>query len=160
MTATAAAPSAPPPAAPPAQAPAGGGATIRRGNDDVPLRELALAWFEARGYRGAPASPAVRPIELVLRHRQDATRGYAFVVESQPVSTRRLEQLQALALSVGLKRLLVVAEAGAPERASRERRGVRLMDRDALAAELDRLDLRIAAKIIAVARKRSRTVSV
>src|SRR5258706_280424 len=37
-------------------------------NVDVPLRELSLAWFEARGYRGAPASPAVRPIELVLRH--------------------------------------------------------------------------------------------
>lgn len=138
----------------------GGGDLVRYAGDSPPLREVALAWFEARGYRGAPASPAVRPIELVLRHRQDATRGYAFVVESQPVSARRVEQLQALALSVGLKRLLLVAEAGAPERASRERRGVRLMDRDALAAELDRLDLRIAAKIIAVARKRSRSVRV
>lgn len=133
----------------------GGGDLVRNAPDAPPLREVALAWFEARGYRSAPASPAVRPIERVLRHRQDATRGYAFVVESQPVSERRVEQLQSLALSVGLKRLLVVAEAGAPGRAGREHRGVRLMDRNALAAELDRLDLSIAAKIIAVARKRS-----
>jgi hypothetical protein len=133
----------------------GGGDLVRNVRDAPPLREVALAWFEARGYRSAPASPAVRPIERVLRRRQDATRGYAFVVESQPVSARRVEQLQALALSVGLKRLLVVAEAGAPDRASREHRGVRLMDRSALAAELDRLDLSVAAKIIAVARKRS-----
>ena len=133
----------------------GGGDLVRNTDDGPPLREVALAWFEARGYRSAPASPAVRPIERVLRHRQDATRGYAFVVESQPVSACRIEQLQALALSVGLKRLLVVAEAGAPDRASRTHRGVRLMDRNALAAELDRLDLGIAAKIIAVARKRS-----
>lgn len=132
----------------------GGGDLVRHGEDGPPLREVALAWFEARGYRSSPASPAVRPIERVLRHRQDASRGYAFVVERQPVSARRIEQLQTLALSVGLKRLLVVAEAGAVDRATREQRGVRLMDRNALAAELDRLDLSIAAKIIAVARKR------
>lgn len=132
----------------------GGGDLVRHGEDGPPLREVALAWFEARGYRSSPASPAVRPIERVLRHRQDASRGYAFVVERQPVSARRIEQLQTLALSVGLKRLLVVAEAGAVDRESREQRGVRLMDRNALAAELDRLDLSIAAKIIAVARKR------
>jgi len=133
----------------------GGGDLVRNAPDGLPLREVALAWFEARGYRSSAASPAVRPIERVLRHRQDATRGYAFVVEHQPVSDRRVEQLQTLALSVGLKRLLVVAEAGADGSAPRERRGVRLMDRRALAAELDRLDLSIAAKIIAVARKRA-----
>jgi len=38
----------------------------------VPVRELALAWFEARAaYRPSSASEAVRPIELVLRHRKD-----------------------------------------------------------------------------------------
>ena len=81
----------------------GGGDLVRHGEDGPPLREVALAWFEARGYRSSPASPAVRPIERVLRHRQDAARGYAFVVERQPVSARRIEQLQTLALSVGLK---------------------------------------------------------
>lgn len=133
---------------------ASGGDLVRMPQHAPPLREVALAWFEARGYRSAPASPAVRPIERVLRHRQDATRGYAFVVEVQPVSDRRIEQLQALALSVGLKRLLVVAEAGASGATSRRHRGLRLMDRDALAAELDRLDLGVAAKIIAIARQR------
>ena len=55
----------------------GGGDLVRHGEDGPPLREVALAWFEARGYRSSPASPAVRPIERVLRRRQDAERGRA-----------------------------------------------------------------------------------
>jgi hypothetical protein len=56
----------------------------------VPLRELVLAWYESRGYRGSPASPAVWPIELVLRHRDDAARAYAFVVQNDHVSVDRI----------------------------------------------------------------------
>jgi hypothetical protein len=139
----------------PAPIPAGGGAPIRRGNDDVPLRELALAWFEARGYRSAPASAAVRPIEQVLRHRHDPARAYAFVVESGRVSAERVQQLRTQARSIGLLRVLIVANDGADEGAALKSKGVRLMDRASLAAEFDQLDFSVAAKIIAVARKRS-----
>lgn len=150
----AAAPKAAPKAAPivvpppPAPSPA-------RPGEDVPLRELALAWFEARGYRSSPASSAVRPIELVLRHKNDPARAYAFVVESSRVSIGRVEQLRGQARSIGLVRLLIVAAGGAEPNAAEGFKGVRLMDRRALEGEFRQLDLPVAAKIIAVARKRA-----
>ena len=124
----------------------------------VPVRELALAWFEARGYRASSASPAVRPIELVLRHRQDATRAYAFVVEQGPVTTPRAMALAEHARSIGLTRLLVAAESGFdPDTRRRFRReGVRLVDQAEMQREFDKLEISVAAKIIAVARSRSR----
>jgi hypothetical protein len=132
-----------------------GGEPVRRGNDDVPLRALALAWFEARGYRSAPASAAVRPIEVVLRHRHDPARAYAFVVEDGRVTADRVQQLRTQARSIGLLRVLIVANGGADDGAATKAKGVRLMDRASLAAEFDQLDFSVAAKIIAVARKRA-----
>lgn len=144
-----------PPVAPrPAPAPARA-APARNDQADVALRELTLAWFEARGYRGSPASPAVRPIELVLRHKGDPARAYAFVVEPQRVTGERVHALAEQARSIGLLRLLIVADGGAEVSAASHRKGVRLMDRRAMDAELKKLDLPIAAKIIAVARKRT-----
>lgn len=138
-----------PAAAAPAAAPA------RSEPADADLRELALAWFEARGYRGSPASAAVRPIELVLRHKGDPARAYAFVVEPRRVTGERVDALAELARSIGLLRLLIVADGGAEASAASHRRGVRLIDRRAMDAQLKKLDLPIAAKIIAVARKRA-----
>lgn len=150
-----------PPAAQPVSRPSPAamlaGRTGSNSEGDVPLRELALAWFEARGYRGAPASPAVRPIELVLRHREDPGRAYALVVEPSRVTGDRVVSLAAQARAIGLVRLLVVAETGAEPGASTRKKGVRLMDRATMNAELKKLDLSIAAKIIAVARKRATT---
>ncbi|MCS6945035.1 MAG: hypothetical protein RMK97_06435 [Sutterellaceae bacterium] len=123
--------------------------------EDVPLRELVLAWFEARGYRPAAASPVVRPIELVLRHKNDPARAYAFVVDTQRVTIERVQQLTQLARGIGLIRVLVVADAGLSPDVPQAKRGVRVLDRTALQAELARLDLSVAAKIIAVARKRA-----
>ena len=124
---------------------------------NVPLRELVLAWYEARGYRGSPASPAVWPIELVLRHREDAARAYAFVVQNDHVSVDRITALIEQAREIGMMRVAVIAEAGY-ESAAKEvakRRHVRLIDRPAMEAELSELQLPTAAKIIALARKRS-----
>ncbi len=124
---------------------------------NVPLRELVLAWYESRGYRGSPASPAVWPIELVLRHREDAARAYAFVVQSDHVSVDRITALIEQAREIGMMRVAVIAEAGY-ERGAKEiarKRNVRLIDRATMEAELSELQLPTAAKIIAVARKRS-----
>lgn len=147
----------PAPARPPVAAtpPAAVAEPPRSAPADVALRELALAWFEARGYRGAPASPAVRPIELVLRHKGDPARAYAFVVEPRRVTAERVAELAQQARSIGLLRLLIVAEGGADQGAAAHRKGVRLMDRGAMDGELKKLELSIAAKIIAVARKRT-----
>lgn len=121
----------------------------------IPLRELVLTWFEARGYRGSPASPAVRPIELVLRHKDDPARAYAFVVEKQRVDSTRVERLREQARAVGLQRLLVVADGGAAADATGRHKSVRVVERPVLDQELRKLDLSIAAKIIAVARNRA-----
>ena len=128
---------------------------------NVPLRELVLAWYESRGYRGSPASPAVWPIELVLRHRGDAARAYAFVVQNDHVSADRITALIEQAREIGMMRVAVVAEAGYESRAKdiAKRRHVRLIDRPAMEAELAELELPTAAKIIAIARKRSATES-
>jgi hypothetical protein len=123
----------------------------------VPLRELVLAWYESRGYRGSPASPAVWPIELVLRHRDDAARAYAFVVQNDNISVDRITALIEQAREIGMLRVAVVAEAGY-ERGAKDvarKRNVRLIDRSIMDAELSALELSTAAKIIAVARKRS-----
>jgi hypothetical protein len=123
----------------------------------VPLRELVLAWYESRGYRQVPASPAVWPIELVLRHRDDPARAYAFVVQNDNVSVDRITALIEQAREIGMLRVAVIAEAGY-ERGAKEiakRRNVRLIDRPTMDAELSELQLETAAKIIAVARKRA-----
>ncbi len=142
-----------------APAPAAGAAApvARRREIQVPVRELALAWFEARGYRAAPASEALRPIELVLRHRQNAARAYAFVVELTPVSAERALELARQARSIGLMRLLVAAEAGVePDARDKVRKqGVRLIDQDTMQREFDQIEISVAAKIIAVARGRA-----
>lgn len=123
----------------------------------VPLRELVLAWYESRGYRGSPASPAVWPIEMVLRHREDAARAYAFVVQNDHVSVDRITALIEQAREIGMTRVAVIAEAGYEPGAKEiaKRRHVRLIDRTTMEAELSELQLPTAAKIIAVARTRS-----
>jgi hypothetical protein len=123
----------------------------------IPLRELVLAWYEARGYRGSPASAAVWPIQLVLRHRQDAARAYALVVQDDLVSVDRVTALIEHARDIGILRVAVVAEAGYERgaRAVARKCNVRLIDRSTMDAELSSLALPMAAKIVAVARKRS-----
>jgi hypothetical protein len=123
----------------------------------VPLRELVLAWYESRGYRGVPASPAVWPIELVLRHRDDAARAYAFVVQNDHISVDRITALIEQAREIGMHRVAVIAEAGYEKGAKEiaKRRSVRLIDRATMDAEMADLQLETAAKIIAVARTRA-----
>ncbi|HET9024062.1 MAG TPA: hypothetical protein VFN64_05780 [Burkholderiaceae bacterium] len=123
----------------------------------VPLRELVIAWYESRGYRGSPASPAVWPIELVLRHRDDAARAYAFVVQNDYVSVDRITALIEQAREIGMLRVAIVAQAGYERgaKAIARKRHVRLIDRSTMEAEFLALELPTAAKIIGVARKRA-----
>jgi hypothetical protein len=123
----------------------------------VPLRELVIAWYESRGYRGSPASPAIWPIELVLRHRDDAARAYAFVVQNDSVSVDRITALIEQAREIGMLRVAIVAEAGYEKgaKAIARKRHVRLIDRRTMEAEFLALELPVAAKIIGMARKRA-----
>lgn len=143
-----------PPPPPPPRQPVAPAVPTTAGRD-VPLRELALAWFEARGYRPSPASAAVRPIELVLRHKDDAARAYAFVLEQKRVDDALVGRLLKQARSIGLIRLLIVADAGCDPAIPAKHKGVRVVDRVGLDGEFRKLDVPVAAKIIAVARRRA-----
>jgi hypothetical protein len=125
----------------------------------VPVRELVLAWFEARGYRPGALPLDSRPIELLLRHSKTPDRTYAFVVEPEALNAQRVSSLFTLARAAGFQRLLVAAEsvteAGLAEKTRRQ--GIRIFDEASIRAELGKVDIRIAAKIIAVARGRAAT---
>jgi hypothetical protein len=123
----------------------------------VPVRELVLAWFEARGYRPAALPPDSRPIELLLRHSTTPERAYAFVVEREAVSAQRISSLFTLARAAGFQRLLVASEGPADPGLKEKihRPGIRVFDEASIRAELAKIDIRVAAKIIAVARGRA-----
>jgi len=79
----------------------------------VPVRELVLAWFEARGYRPAALPPESQPIELLLRHSKTPERAYAFMVVREGLTTQRVSSLFTLARSSGFKRLLIATDGEA-----------------------------------------------
>ena len=123
------------------------------------MRELVIAWFEARGYRAAALGSDSLPIELLLRHRTDTARAYAFCVETKPVTQQRAVSLLALARASGHTRLLIAAEGGAEEGLSKavHKQGIRVYDEEDIRAALRKIDISIAAKIIALARRRAAT---
>jgi len=131
-------------------------APVEEPNAGYPVRELVLAWFEARGYRASHASEVVPPIELVLRHRSDRGRAYAFVSMREPPGAERARDLCERARSMGVDRLLLAVQTKKAPRLPPELsdKGLRQYDESSIRNELERIDIRVAAKIIAVARKR------
>ncbi len=127
---------------------------------EVPLRNLVLAWFEARGYRPAPAVPSLRPIDVVLRHRNDPARSYAFMYDPGRATGPRASSLLDLARSAGLSKLAIAAEHGGDSalRANRVK-GVRMIDWPTIEADLKKLDREIAGRIVGIARQRSVSVA-
>lgn len=124
---------------------------------EVPLRALVLAWYEARGYRPAPASGAIRPIDVVLRHRDDPARTYGFLYEAGRATGPRASAMLELARSAGLSRLLIVAEHGGDSSLRGNRvKGARLIDWPTIDGELRKLDQSVSSRIVEIARKRSR----
>jgi len=125
----------------------------------VPVRELVLAWFEARGYRPAALPAESQPIELLLRHKATPERAYAFMVVRDGLTAQRVSSLFTLARSSGFKRLLIAAHGEAnAELVERVRpQGIKIFDEARIRDELANIDIRIAAKIIAVARGRAAT---
>jgi hypothetical protein len=155
--ASAVAPPAARPAPPDPGAPLGVPDPKAVGLPSVPARELVLAWYEARGYRATAADPSMRPIELVLRHRGEPQRAYAFVVERGEITGARLTIMSSQARAAGIARVLVAAEGGCDALLAKRARsaGVRIFDEAGILSQLAKVDIRIAAKIIAVARSRS-----
>jgi hypothetical protein len=123
----------------------------------APVRDLVQVFYEARGFRAAPADPSARPIEAVLAHKADGQRAYAFAPLGQPPSQAALQSIIERARGIGQKRLLLAVEDAATPGAEVElpAHGVRLLDRAAIEAQLARLDAAVADRIRAAAWRRA-----
>lgn len=127
--------------------------SLQDGQLDVPLDALVIAWFEARGYSARSAPETARPIQSLLTHREDRERSYAFYYERGRLNAQRAASLLEQARAIGMNKLLVAAEHGAdPAVASSRLRDVQVMDWVAIDREMKKIDFRVAAKIIAIAR--------
>lgn len=123
----------------------------------VQVRDLVQVFYEARGFRPAPADPSARPVEAVLAHKSDAQRAYAFAPLPQPPSQATLRSIIERARGIGQRRVLIAVEGGmfpAPE-VELPAHGVRLLDRAAIEAQLARLDADVADRIRAAAARRA-----
>ena len=105
----------------------------------------------------APADPSARPIELVLAHKSDAQRAYAFVPLAEAPSKAALQSIIDVARAIGQTRLLIAVEGTLPAGFGQQlpAHGVRVFDRAAMDAQLARLDRALSEKIRAAARSRA-----
>lgn len=117
------------------------------------VRDLVQVFYEARGFRAAAADAGARPIELVLTHKADANRSYAFAPLDGPLSIDLAREIAARARAIGHPRVLISSESAlAPALAEAlSATGVRLLDGAAIEAQLARLDAPLANKVRSVA---------
>lgn len=145
----------------PAATPAAAAVPIRpaapQSEPPAPVRDLVQVFYEARGFHPAPADPSARPIELVLAHKSDAQRAYAFVPLAEAPSKAALQSIIDVARAIGQTRLLIAVEGTLPAGFGQQlpAHGVRVFDRAAMNAQLARLDGALSEKIRAAARSRA-----
>lgn len=86
--------------------------------NNLPMRELAIAFYEARGYRRETALKEDAPILCFLQHRTEPNRAYGFVAlqSTDPVGRERVKGIARDLRTAGHKRIIMYASAGfAPE---------------------------------------------
>lgn len=123
----------------------------------VPVRDLVQTFYEARGYRAEPAASTARPIELVLRHKTDPARTYAFAPLRDPVGEATARSMLECARRVDQSRVLIATESDTDHVLAHalQSTGVRVYDRPMIEFQLGRVESATAAKIRAVARRRA-----
>lgn len=127
--------------------------SMHEGQLDVPLDALVVSWFEARGYVAHRAPATAQPITLLLNHAEDSTRDYAFFYERGRLTAPRAAALLDKARALGMSKLLVAAEHGADRTIESTRLpDIQVMDWPAIDRAMGRIDARVAAKIISIAR--------
>jgi hypothetical protein len=85
---------------------------------NLPLRELAIALYEARGYRRETALKEDAPVLCFLQHRTEPNRTYGFVAlqSTDPVGRERVKGIARDLRTAGHKRMILYSSAGfAPE---------------------------------------------
>jgi hypothetical protein len=123
----------------------------------VPVRDLVQVFYEARGFRAAPADASARPVALVLTHKSDPRRSYAFAPIDGTLTEADLRSVVETARRIDQSRVLIAVEgtlAPALGSASAEH-GVRAFDRAAIEAQLARVDAAAAEKLRAAAARRA-----
>jgi hypothetical protein len=137
--------------------------TPREGSDGgqgdalVPVRDLVQVFYEGRGFRARPAEPSALPIELVLAHKSDASRSYAFAPLAVVPTEAEMQAIVDGARRIGQLRVLIAVEAEGPAglQAALSTQPVRYFDRSLIEAQLARLDSDIIAKVRAAANRRT-----
>jgi hypothetical protein len=119
------------------------------------VRDLVRVFYEARGYRSTSAEVSARPIELLLVHKADSKRAYAFAALRAAPSASELAAISAAAQRIGQARVLVTTEAELAADAPAAPAGVKVYDRAVIGAQLAQIDPAIADRILAAARRRS-----
>lgn len=124
----------------------------------VAVRDLVRVFYEARGFRAAPAAASARPVELVLAHKSDPQRAYAFAPLAQAPTPAAVNSIIEQARQIGCKRVLITTEdVLAPETVDGlPAHGVRLLDRAAIEGQLVQLDAAVADRIRTAAGRRGR----
>lgn len=122
----------------------------------VAVRDLVRVFYEARGFRAAPAAASAHPVELVLAHKSDPQRAYAFAPLAEAPTPAAVNSIIEQARQIGCKRVLITTEdALAPEAVDAlPAHGVRLLDRAAIEGQLVRLDAAVADRLRTAARRR------
>jgi len=119
------------------------------------VRDLVRVFYEARGFRSTSAEVSARPIELLLVHKADAKRAYAFATLRAAPTAAELAAIAAAAQSIGQARVLITTESELAADAPAAPAGVKVYDRAAIGAQLAQIDPAIADRILAAARRRS-----
>jgi len=122
----------------------------------VAVRDLVQVLYEARGFRAAPAAASARPVELVLAHKADPQRAYAFAPLAAAPTPAAVNSIIEQAQQIGCKRVLITTEdVLAPEAVDAlPAHGVRLLDRAAIEGQLVQLDAAVADRLRTAARRR------
>jgi uroporphyrinogen-III synthase len=120
------------------------------------LRELVLAWFEARGYRPVPALPSEQPLLCVLRHKSDPLRAYGFAASDGPLATSHAREVLRRAQQMEVSRVLIACaeSVDAPLAEKLARQGIRTMDWATIDREIGTLDEAMARKLRLIAQRR------
>ena len=141
-----------PPAAAPVPAPP---AEVLPG--PVPVRDLVQTFYEARGYRAEPAAAEARPIELVLRHKSDPARVYAFAPIDEPVSEASARSMLDRARRIALSRVLIASESEVDHALAQalQAQGLRVYDRPLTELQFGRVDGATVTKLRAAAQLRA-----
>ncbi len=127
---------------------------------DIDLRDLILAYYDARGYREEWVAPDMRPVELVLRHRQESQRSYAYVHLNAPLPLDggRLAQIGRELQARHFKRAIIAAPHGFDQEAAAlaATMRLRLYDRTAMMSLILELTPEVQARLAGMAKARAK----